>query len=269
MIKEHRILSYETMEQLTRRWWFYLLLVLVAVITPPFASKGLGPINELGNFVWDTVQALLIKKIASLPFMPILHLAVLILIFSIVRNGNRFRRGISIIIGLHFIAMAYFQTIAVSEKYGLSIISVGLILFLAVAFVWFWEASVGKTDFTFHKLPLRNYWVLPLALFAFWDPDILWDFDPLFLITSTSPIAICMMTTIYLAIMNLLFPRINFPVFRVMSFVGILLAAFTLLGAFFMDAREGSYWLFLHIPMLIISLYSFRRGLRFIESDPA
>ena len=269
MKKERSFLSYESVEQLTKRWWFYLLLVIVPMLIPPITSNGLVPFNELGDFVRDFVQTLLIKKFSFLPMMPILHLAVLILIFFLVRSGNKFRRGISIIIGLHFIGMAYFQTIAVSEKYGSSVISVGFILFLAVALVWFWEAFVEKNDFTFHRLPLRNYWVIPLALFAFWDPDIPWDFDPVFFITSTSPIAICMMTTIYLAIMNLIFPRINFPVFRVMSYVGILLAAFTLIGAFFMDAREGSYWLFLHIPMLIISLYSFRRGLRFIETDPA
>lgn len=269
MTNKRSQISYETMERLTRKWWFYLLLVVVPVIIPPIASNGFVPINELGNFVRDFVQTSLIKKSSYLPLMPVLHIAVLILIFFIVRSGNRFRRGISIIIGLHFIALAYFQTIAVSEKYGLSIISVGLILFLAVAFFWFWEASVGKTDFTFRKLPLRNYWVIPIAVFNFWDPDIPWDFDPMFFITSTSPIAICMMTTIYLAILNLLFPRINFPLFRVLSFVGILLAVFTLLGAFFMDVREGSYWIFLHTPMLIISLYSFRRGLRFIETEPA
>jgi hypothetical protein len=214
-------------------------------------------------------QSLLMKKFAVLPLMPFLHASVLVLIFILVRRGNKFRWTLSMVIGLHYVVMAYFQTITVSERYGIVVLTEGLFWFLAVALVWIWEASVGKTDFTFRRLPLKQYWVVPFAVFAFWDPDQAWNFDPMFFITSTSPIAICMMTTIYLAVLNLLYPRVNLPVFRITSFVGIIFSVFTLLGSFFMGGREGAYWIFLHIPMLIISFYSFRRGQRTGTTHPA
>jgi hypothetical protein len=259
-------LTYEAMDRLTRNRWFYILLVVIPAITPPFASKGLGPLSQLGDFIWGTVQALLIKKNAALPLMPFLHATLIALIYVLIRRGNKIRVLMTTLIGLHYAVMAYFQTIAVSERYGVIVLTEGLIWFLAVALVWIWEATLGVTDFTFRKRPLKEYWVVPLAIFAFWDPDQAWNFDPGFLITSTSPIAICMMTTIYLAILNLLFPNVNLPAFRITSFVGIIFSGFTLLGSVFMDAREGAYWIFLHIPMLIISVYSLRRALR--SSEP-
>lgn len=258
--------TYEAMERLTRNRWFYLLLVALPALIPPFASKGLGPLRQLGDFIWDVVQALLIKKSAALPLMPFLHATLVFLIYMLIRKGNKIRVLMATVIGVHYVVMAYFQTMAVSERYGFVVLTEGLIWFLVVALVWIWEASVGKTDFTFRKRPLKEYWVVLLAIFAFWDPDQAWNFDLGFLITSTSPIAICMMTTIYLALLNLLYPRVNLPAFRITSFVGIIFSGFTLLGSLFMGGREGTYWIFLHTPMLIISVYSLRRALRIIET---
>ncbi len=72
-----------------------------------------------------------------------------------------------------------------------------------------------------------------------------------------------MITTIYLALFCVLHPRVNFPLFRVSSFVSILIGIVTLGMGFFMDPQErGRYWSFLHTPMLAVAVYSFVLSLR-------
>ena len=64
---------------------------------------------------------------------------------------------------------------------------------------------------------------------------------PMLFLKSSSPIAFCMMSTIYLALLCLLYPTINIPLLRVMSFIVIPVSVVAIsLGFFFEDRERGS-----------------------------
>ncbi|MEW6718732.1 MAG: hypothetical protein AB1345_14690, partial [Chloroflexota bacterium] len=206
--------SYFHIEKLTRKWWFYLLLFLIPALSPCYVSTGLGYYRNPLDFILQVTEALYWKKYIFQPLMPAAHLTVILLILLLVRMGNRFGRLFSTLVGCNFLIILYVQTMVNTEKYGFVVATPFFILFLMVALVWFWEASSPKTDFTFRWLPIKKYWVVPMALFAFWDPDQAWYLDMRMWLISTSPIAFCMMTTVYLATFSLLYPNINLPAFR-------------------------------------------------------
>jgi hypothetical protein len=66
-----------------------------------------------------------------------------------------------------------------------------------------------------------------------------------------------MMTPIYLAIFSLFYPRVNLPVLRITSFIGIIIGSTMMLTVPGIGGPLGSYLAFIHIPLLTISLYCF------------
>jgi Na+(H+)/acetate symporter ActP len=130
-------------------------------------------------------------------------------------------------------------------------------MFLIVAGFWAWEAVVLKNDYTFRKLPIWRYWVVPLAVLAFWYPSSKGrpDFNPVNLITSGSGLAFCLMTPVYLTLLSLYWPRVNMPAMRVTSLVGLIIGLYNMYVNF--GINPGRLWWngVLHIPLLSISVY--------------
>jgi hypothetical protein len=149
-----------------------------------------------------------------------------------------------------------------TENYGLGVITVNIVWFSIIGLFWLWDAKIGRTDYTLQWQPLWRYWVVPLALLAFWSPDKPWDFNPIYLLTSDAPLAFCLMTPIYLSILYFLHPRVNLPAIRVTSFIGVLLGIFNIGIGLTIGGSEGLYHGFIHIPLLTISLSSFTRSIK-------
>ncbi len=170
------------------------------------------------------------------------------------------------ITGLHFLVILYMQTGAITDKYGLVFYPNAFIMIFSIALAWIWEASIRKTDYTFKPLQLQHYLLVAAAIFSFWNPDRAGDYRLILFLTSTSPIAFCMITTIYLAMLCILYPRVNLPLFRISSFISILIGIVTLGMGFFMDPPErGRYWSLLHTPLVAVAVYSFILSLRKID----
>ena len=149
------------------------------------------------------------------------------------------------------------------EKYGLVFYPNASLMFLAIAAGWFWESSVRKNNYTFKPLPAHRYLIVAAAIFSFWNPDQAGDYRLILFLTSTSPIAFCMITTIYLGLLCSIYPRINLPLFRIESFVSLMIGIVTIGMGFFMDPpARGRHWSLLHVPMVAVALYSFILGLR-------
>ena len=252
---------YEKMERLTRKWWFYVLLFAV-IFLPPYTSQGLGYYRDLWKFSFDIGETMYYRKELFEAFMPLLHLVVAVIIFLVVLLGHKFGRIFSVFVGLNYVLIIIVQAYMVTDEYGTVVLSMLSIWCLMIVLAWFWDAILGKTDYTFRKLPWQRYWVVPMAFIAFWNPDDAWDLNPRMLWISTSPIAFCMMTVIYLAIYRLLYPNVNLPAFRVTSFIGIILSLFTMGVGAARGGSEGVYWVLLHIPILSVSVESFVVGLR-------
>jgi len=247
--------SYLFMDTLTKKWWLYLIFVLIVFI-PPLTATGFASIDEIVPLVRYVADILVINKEKFVSLMPIAHIAVALLFFLLVIFRNKLGRVFSIIVGLHMIFLMCLQAGAITPTYGWVIYPNGIILFLFIALVWIWEALVRKTDFSFNKFSLKHIWLIVFALFVFWNPDKMGTYHLSLFLTSTSPIAFCMMSTIYIAALCILYPKVNMPLLRIMSF----LVAISL-GFFFENKSEGLYWSFLHLPMFIISAYGFWLGI--------
>lgn len=242
------------LERITRRWWFFLLFFLIQFI-PPYASKGYKP-EEWGNVISHALSHAIVYQHPQI--YPIFKVIPLILLIGIFVFRNKAARLFSIYVSISYVLFAIGQSIAVTEKYGVAICTINLIMFPTVAVFWLWEAVVMKNDFRPTKIPLWRYWVVPLAVLAFWYP-INWrtgrpDFNLLYIFTSPAGVAFCMMTPVYVGLLTLYWPKVNMATLRVTSFVGLIIGLYNMLNFFI---RPGRNWWngVLHLPLLTISLY--------------
>jgi len=161
-------------------------------------------------------------------------------------------RIFSAYVSANFFFIAFAQSIAVTEKYGLGILVGGVACFSTVGIFWVWETIAKKNNFTVQRIPLWKYWVVPLALLAFWTPAKP-DFNPLYLLTSYYGLAFCLTTPVILAILSFYHPRVNISTLRVTSFMGTLLGILNISGIF----MGADVWIsgVLHVPLLAISVY--------------
>jgi len=254
------------LDYLTRKWWFFLLFILLQFV-PSYASKGFDP-AETGLVTGEILSHALAYDYPSL--FPIFKIIPVILIISIIFLKNAVPRVFSVYVGITYLLFAVLQSVAITEKYGLGIITANVIMFSLVAIFWFWEAVVQKNDFTAPKRAGWRYWVVPFAFLAFWYPltisdgSMIPDFNPIGLLTNGAGLAFCLMTPVYVAVLTLYHPRINLATLRVTSLVGIIIAIYNVLVNFIL-AFSTMWWNgVLHIPLLTISAYglvlSFRRS---------
>jgi hypothetical protein len=242
------------LERITRRWWFFGLFVLIQFI-PPYASKGYR-IEDWGNVIKHALSNPIVYSYSGLH--PIFKIIPIILLIGIFVFRNKVARLFSIYVSISYVLFAFGQSIGVTEKYGVAICPINVIMFLAVAAFWIWEAVVVQNDYTLRKLPAWRYWVVPLAVLAFWAPSGRGggpDFNPVYLFTNGAGLAFCMMTPVYVGLLTLYWPRVNMPTLRVTSLVGFIIGLYNMNLNFIM--RPSTLWWngVLHIPLLVISLY--------------
>lgn len=255
------------LESITRRWWFFLLLILLQFV-PPYASKGFE-LSETGMVNLEILSHSLVFTYTVL--YPIFKIIPIILVVSIIFLGNRVTRPLNAYVTITYVLFAFLQNIAITEKYGLGIIVVNLIMFNLVAAFWFWEAIVQKNDFTPTKQSAWKYWVVPLAFLAFWYPanphKLMPDFNPIYLLTNAAGLAFCMMTPVYLAILTLYYPKTNMATLRVTSLVGAIIGFYNMWVNFFVHPSLLWWNGVLHIPLITISIYGLVLSLKKRHSE--
>lgn len=241
------------LELITRRCWFFLLFIFIQFI-PPYTSKSYEW-SEIGLVTSEILSNSLVEAWAA--WYPIFKIIPIILVVSIIFLRNRVSRIFSIYVAITYVLFAFLQNISITEKYGLGVIIINLVMFNLVAIFWFWEAIIGKNDFTSPKQLRWRYWIIPLAFLAFWYPINLGkpDFNPLFLFNNMAGLTFCMMTPVYLTILILYHPKVNMVTLRVTSLVGLIIAFYNLMVNFFMDPSFLWWNGILHLPLLIISAY--------------
>ncbi len=248
------------LELITRRWWFLVLFILIGMGAPPIVTKGFDP-SRFGKIIPYILRNSLLAKGSFAPLYPIFKILPIILVFALLLLKNRVSRVFTIYGGITYLLFAVLQGIAITDKYGFGVVTGNFVLMILVAIFWFWEASVNKNDFTPQKLSLIRYWVIPLAFLAFWYPiDIKTgepDFDLVYLFTNTAGLAFCTMTPLYLGILTLYYPRVNFAKLRVTSLLGIIIGFWNMIANFLI--RPDLLWWngVLHLPLVFISVYAF------------
>lgn len=195
---------------------------------------------------------------------PILHAVFYVLLILIIFLRDKVSRVASVYICISYVLFALLQSSAVTENYGLVIITSNLILFLFVAFTWGLESLLHHNKLlTPHFTPI-NIIFLIMSFIAFWlpinYPSLLPDFNPFYLLFSESVLTFCMMTPIFITFLLLFYPKVNIVTLRVTSFIGLLIGIYNLQGVFY-DLKL--WWMVsLHMPLIIISLYGFVKSFK-------
>jgi len=245
-----------SLDTVTKKWWLYLLLLLLFFV-PTYASKSYDPEKSI-DLIGQVLSAPLIYGLPIL--MPVAKLVPLALAVGVLLYGNRMRRPFNVYVAVLYLALAFLQTSAVTDTYGLVVISGNLALVLIVAVLWVWEVVAEKNDFKSVRRPKWRWWVAPLAAISLLAPvdatTMSPDFAPLRLITNEAGLTYCMMTPVVLAVLTLFHPSVNPAVLRVSSFAGMLLGAVNMIVWFGLES--WGWWMgVMHIPLVLISVYAF------------
>lgn len=257
---------YDQFERLTRKRIFYLLLILIPAILPPLTAKGLWYLLEVADFSVYVANALFDYKSAYARWMPLLHAILLAALLLLALFRQRAGRAFAVFAALNFSLTILTQTMVVTEAYGLVILTEIFLWYAVVIALWVWEAFLQKTDFSFRG-GARPWWLLPLAVIAFWNPDEAWNLSLSFFVHGFSPVAFCMLTPIYLTVLMFAFPRVNLPLLRIQSFIGLIVGFISLFISLVQAPAAGIYWILLHAPLISVSWYAFRKGLRAGENQ--
>jgi len=251
------------LEKITGKWWFYLVFVVVQFMILPYVAKGYDW-TKGGEILGSIFSQAIIESWE--PVYPLFKVIPVVLVLLIIFIKNKVTRLFSAYVAISYILFAVLQNIAITEEYGLAIVTGNLVMFLIVAASWIWEAIAKKNDLSPVKPPAWKYWVAPLAFLAFWYPlnpqTMQPDFNSLYLLTSSAGLAFCLMTPVYLTILTFYYPRVNLVTLRITSLVGAIIAFYNM-WVNFLFKPDLLWWNgVLHIPLLTISIYGLVISLR-------
>ena len=257
----NRIKIQNSLESVTKKWWF-LLLVLVLFFLPSYSSQAYDP-EEIPLLIIEVMSNAFIYSYTSL--FPVFKIIPILLILGIILFGDRITRIFDIYVAIFITLFATLQNMALTENYGFAIVTGNFVVYLLVALLWVGEAIVKQNDFSPQKRPLWKYWVVPVALMAFWFPVNTGTqpphFDPRYFLLNEAGLTGCMMIPVYLAVLTLFFPKVNIPTMRLTAFVGLVTGSLNVIQWFQFYPQA---WVMgvLHIPLLVISIYAFVLTLR-------
>ena len=254
-------------DRVTRKWWFILIVVGVNFLPPIVTRNHAEAYASMNDLPRRILSGALLYSLSS-RWWCVFDLAPIALIAGLVLLGNRMRRVFAGYAAVSFVLFAVLQSVAVTKEYGVAIFTCNLIWFLAVAGFWAWEAAAGLNDFSCWRAAWWKWWVVPLAIFAFWVPFApsaqtgALAFRPLLFLRTHTGLAFCLMTPVYLAILTLHHPRVNLALMRVTALVGIIIAFWNHMTAFVFTSNW--YHGVVYVPLTAISIYvlvlSFRKG---------
>jgi len=230
-----------------------LALLFICFFLPPITAV---PVTQQETpFVMRDV--FIQTSAAYLWLSPILHVITILVLVAIYFYGTKTSRVVDAYFSFLFLFVAFSNHIALTENYGLVILTGNLVPISFVGLCWIAEVFKPKNEYSFRRLPPWRYWVVPLVVLAFWspiNPDLSANFDPLLLFTSSFGVMYCPTTPFIVALLTLIYPRVNQPLLRVTSFVGLFIGMFNIMSYFIMPGY--TLWnLILHIPLITICAY--------------
>jgi hypothetical protein len=236
-----------------RKTLLILVVLSACIFLPTVSTKPLAQ-QDITAVIKEVFEQ---TSVTYLWLSPIVHVFTIMLLAVLYWYGSRVGRAIDAFFGILYIFIAFSNHIAMTENYGLVVIMGNLVPILIVGFFWLWETYHPQNMYVFEKLPMWRYWVLPFAFLAFWFPinaQLKPDFSPLLLLTSYFGVQYCPTTPVVVAILTLIYPKVNVYVLRVTSFVGFLIGIFNVMSFFVMPGY--TLWnLFLHTPLILVSMY--------------
>ena len=139
----------EKLEKASTQWWFFVILLTAQSVLVPVVSRNFDPKN-IQQMVYTTLSHapqghlggfnILFQSLSLLMF-------VLLFVFK-----NKVRTLFNGYVALSYLAFAFIQNMAVTERYGFSVVTVNLVMFLFVAYVWIRETLNPKNTFDLSNL---------------------------------------------------------------------------------------------------------------------
>lgn len=241
------------LEIFTRKWYFFVCLLLAQFLLVPFASR---------NFSWDGISTIVYTTLGNSFQMGLGHWNIffqalsLLFILLLLVYRKRFSRVFNGYVAVSYLSFAFLQNMAVTQRYGFSIVTVNVVMFLLVAFVWIGEWVSPACSYSFTHFRWRHVWMVAFSLFAYFFPftfEGAWDVNPLHFFFKNSSTAFCLMTPLFLALMTLNLPRVSRVAYRVTALVGVVMGLYNMMS--FLNPHTVFLGV-LHIPLLSISLYA-------------
>jgi len=237
----------------SRKTLLALIILLFCTFLPTLATLPFAQ-EESTLVIRDVFMQ---TSAAFLWLSPAIHVITVMLLVALYRYGSRVGRIADVFFGILFLFFAFGNHIAVTENYGLVVLTGNLVPILIVGLFWMWEVYKPVNEYVFQRLPVWRYWVVPFVFLAFWFPitaELSPDFSPLLLLTSSFGVMYCPTTPFIVAVLTLIYPRVNVFLLRITSFVGLLIGLFNALSFFLMPGY--TLWnLTLHTPLILISAY--------------
>ena len=236
-----------------RRWLYpvvYLLLIVVNFL-PLYAQKPYAP-----QETQEVIISLLM--VATQPYRllgSLLHVATALLAVLVVFFAERVGRPLAAFMGLNYLVIAGVQGMGTTERYGFVIHTGALVTSALLGIAWLIVAFRGTLRPSYKGVPALRYFLLPLAVLAFWGPynsEVQPYFNPLLLVTSPdSGLTFCFTTPVFLFLLILFYPRVDGFAYRITAFSGLLYGLFNMTHFFNPELR----WMgVMHLPLLVISL---------------
>lgn len=252
---------------LSGKWWFYLVFFLLTFV-PAYAAKPYNSRESAGLVIAVLSNAMVYSWKALFPvfkIVPILTFAALAL------WKDRATRAFHLYAAVNFLVVGLFENMALTPKYGFTVLTGNVAICLIITAVWLWEGVIKQSDFSKAQWSPGRLWVLPLAFIAFWYPinmgTLRPDFNLLYLVTSEAGVTFCMMLPVYLAVLLLFHPNVNIVTLRVTSFAGVVIGLLSAVQFFALNRGMG--WMgVLHLPLLVISICAFVLSCR-VKNAPA
>jgi hypothetical protein len=229
-------------------------LALLAVVLPPYASKGFAiqkilHINAFilthsirGNFKW---------------VFPVFNsLTLLVFICALLVRGKA-SRVLSVYLFILYMIISFLQNISISEQFGVAVYTTTMLISMITALAWLQEWILHENIFSKRIRATRMPWLVPPAVLALWYPinpaNNLPDFRLGYFLSSGSSLTFCVVTVVALSIMLAYYPDINFFLLMTTSVFGLLVGIGNIwLEIFFLP---GLFWVGLfHIPLILLSL---------------
>lgn len=243
-------------DRLTGKWWFYAAMYVLGFwAIPPYASKGYS-FREMAKVVWTALGNASTYRLVDMVWPSLLlHLALILVVAALAVWGEKS----SMVFNLYALAeylIIIGQSFAVTEEYGLVILTGNVLLVSIVAALWAWECVVRRNRVGGRIPDKRRLWVLPLALLAFWSP-LRPTLDPYLLLkwlfAGYYGVAYCLTTPVILSILILYYPRINKAVMRFTAFPGLVFATYTIVSAL---SGPSAWNAVLHVPLIVTCAYA-------------
>ena len=240
--------------ELTEKWWFFLVLFAAQFFLFPITTKNFE-FSEFGIIIGKTLSNSLMGDFKN--YYLYFQFSTIIILLVLFIFKNRFKRFFTIYVIISYVLFGFLQNIGITEEYGISIMTINLIMFLFVGLSWINELLNQKNDYSFNNLNWKTSWLVAISLICFWWP-LNWktlEFSPdLYLfIDNGSSLAFCAMTPIYLIIMIFNLPNINFATFRITSLIGLIIGFYNMMNF----SNPNTYNIaIMHLPLVIVSIYS-------------